>query len=185
VRACTWGLDLEQLDDEADRVPRRIRLDLPEQIVRPGRGTSTTTSWPTTSSLTATRHSAEHEFDDLSERVNNSIKYVSPDLFGFTIRALIAAGEGSTGRTAEVAHRASRRPAPMTSACGWAPSPLMAIDTDYVARDQLDASNDSHFWRVQAAWYLSKRTSFIANVVALKNKGHGQRALLRHRRARA
>lgn len=53
----------------------------------------------------------------------------------------------------------------------WAAMPLLTMDFDYTAKDQLDTDNDAHFWRVQAAYSLSKRTSFIANIVALKNKG--------------
>ena len=162
------------------------------------------------------------EFDYLSELVNNSIKYVSPDFGGFTARGLLAAGEGVTGRTYEIAlnykigglsvggsyrnakglngeadklstvgvsytigdfrphagwsssdSKASGFPKAHAYDVGvqWAPTPVLALDFDYVAKDQLDTDNDAHFARVQAAYYLSKRTSFIANVVGLKNKG--------------
>jgi predicted porin len=42
---------------------------------------------------------------------------------------------------------------------------------DYVVRDQRDTDNDSSYWRVGADYYLSKRTSLFANIVALRNKG--------------
>ena len=43
------------------------------------------------------------EFDYLSDLVNNAIKYVSPEIAGFTLHALAAPGEGVTGRTGEAA----------------------------------------------------------------------------------
>jgi predicted porin len=52
-----------------------------------------------------------------------------------------------------------------------APVAQLTTDFDYIAKDRVGTDNDAHFWRVQAAYYLSKRTSFIANVVALKNNG--------------
>lgn len=176
------------------------------------------------------------EFDYLSDLVVNSAKYVSPDIYGFTVRGLVAPGEGVTGRTYEVAVQytlgglnvgasyrnakgANQKTDKLTSggisytigdfrphigysvsdsqasggtggpnrtdplspglpkAKAWdvgvsyAPTPVLLFDVDYVGRDQVDTSNDSHFFRVQAQYFLSKRTSFLANVVALKNKG--------------
>lgn len=54
---------------------------------------------------------------------------------------------------------------------GWVASTPWIVDLDYVAKDQLDSPNDAHFWRVQVQYFLSKRTSFMANVVWLKNEG--------------
>jgi len=41
------------------------------------------------------------EFAYISDLVDNAIKYASPNMGGLQLRALVAAGEGSTGRTAE------------------------------------------------------------------------------------
>jgi len=162
------------------------------------------------------------EFGYISDLVNNAVKYVSPDMSGFKLRALVAPGEGTVGRTMEIAGNfkgagfnvgASYRSAkglngeidrltalgasyvisnfrphlgwsesdskgsalPKARAydvgVSWAAVPLLTMDFDYVAKDQLDSDNDAHFWRVQVAYSLSKRTSVFANVVALKNKG--------------
>lgn len=43
------------------------------------------------------------EFDYLSDLVDNAVKYVSPEVAGFTFRALAAPGEGASGRTGEAA----------------------------------------------------------------------------------
>jgi general bacterial porin, GBP family len=43
------------------------------------------------------------EFGFISDLVDNSVKYVSPNMAGFVVRGLLGAGEGVTGRTAEVA----------------------------------------------------------------------------------
>jgi general bacterial porin, GBP family len=53
----------------------------------------------------------------------------------------------------------------------WTPNSPLVMDFDYVAKDQLDSHNDAHFWRVQATYFLSKRTSVYANVVRLANEG--------------
>lgn len=42
------------------------------------------------------------EFGFISDLVNNAVKYVSPDMGGLTLQALVAAGEGTTGRTSEI-----------------------------------------------------------------------------------
>ncbi|MEJ8858501.1 porin [Variovorax robiniae] len=53
----------------------------------------------------------------------------------------------------------------------WTPNAPWVVDLDYVAKDQLDTDNDAHFWRVQATYFFSKRTSVYANVVLLQNDG--------------
>ena len=53
----------------------------------------------------------------------------------------------------------------------WTPNTPWALDFDYVAKDQLGTGNDAHFWRVQAQYFLSKRTSLMGNLVWLKNDG--------------
>lgn len=42
------------------------------------------------------------DFGYISDLVDNSAKYVSPTLGGFTVQGLVAAGEGTTGRTGEI-----------------------------------------------------------------------------------
>jgi general bacterial porin, GBP family len=163
------------------------------------------------------------EFGFISDLVDNSVKYVSPKLGGFVLRGLVGAGEGTTGRTGEVAltygagpfsavvsYRNARNVAdtaadelttagvsfaidtvrlhggisladPKASALRearaydvgvvWTATPTLIATLDYVARDQSDTDNDSSFWRVGADYYLSKRTSLFANLVALDNKG--------------
>ncbi|MBS0452636.1 MAG: porin [Proteobacteria bacterium] len=53
----------------------------------------------------------------------------------------------------------------------WSPNAPWVVDADYVVKDQLSSGNDAHFWRIQAQYYLSKRTSLMGNVVWLKNDG--------------
>ncbi|QIL82612.1 porin [Diaphorobacter sp. HDW4A] len=52
------------------------------------------------------------------------------------------------------------------------PSANANLTLDYVARDQRGTDNDSRFVRLGGEYFLSKRTSFIANVVSLTNKGN-------------
>ncbi|MBF5005202.1 porin [Diaphorobacter caeni] len=52
------------------------------------------------------------------------------------------------------------------------PSANANITLDYVARDQRGTGDDSRFVRLGGEYFLSKRTSFIANVVSLTNKGN-------------
>ncbi|CAN5682626.1 hypothetical protein BH09PSE5_BH09PSE5_12840 [soil metagenome] len=42
------------------------------------------------------------EFGFISDLINNAVKYVSPTISGLTVSALVAPGEGATGRTYEV-----------------------------------------------------------------------------------
>jgi predicted porin len=162
------------------------------------------------------------EFAFISDLVDNSVKYVSPNLGGFVLRGLVAPGEGVTGSTAEVALTYGAGPfsgsvsyrkaknlagaADTLSTAGlsytidkvrlhggvsyadpkaaglpearaydvgvvWTATPSVTATLDYVVRDQRDTDNDSSFWRVGADYYLSKRTSLFANIVALRNKG--------------
>ena len=162
------------------------------------------------------------EFGYISDLVANSVKYVSPDFNGFTVRGLVGAGEGTTGRTYEVALRyatgpfsaavsyrnarglsgatdkltsggasyafgpvrvhgglsyadlqASGHPKARAYDVGvaWTATPALVATLDYIARDQRGTDNDSAFWRLGADYYLSKRTSLIANLVSLDNKG--------------
>ncbi|MDB5731911.1 MAG: hypothetical protein JWQ03_1806 [Variovorax sp.] len=53
----------------------------------------------------------------------------------------------------------------------WLVHPQGNLTLDYVARDQQGTRDDSAFLRLGGEYYLSKRTSVIANLVALKNKG--------------
>ncbi len=162
------------------------------------------------------------EFGYISDLVDNSVKYISPKFGGFTLRGLVGAGEGTTGRTAEVAlsyavgnfsgavsYRNARNLAgaadKLTSAglsyafgpvrlhggisyadpraaalpkaraydvgVAWTATPSLIATLDYVARDQRGTDNDTSFWRIGADYYLSKRSSLFANLVALDNKG--------------
>lgn len=54
----------------------------------------------------------------------------------------------------------------------WSPDGLpVSVALDYVGRDQRSTGNDSHFWRLGADYFLSKRTSIFVTLVALENKG--------------
>lgn len=162
------------------------------------------------------------EFGAISSLVDNAVKYVSPSWDGLTVRGIVAPGEGTTGRTTELALNyrgaqweaglssrsakalngasdtlqavglsytlgnwrvhgghaqarpaASGLPKASTTDLGlvWTATPLLVTTLDYVARNQKGTGNDSHFWRVGAEYYLSKRTTLLGNLVVLNNQG--------------
>ncbi len=161
------------------------------------------------------------EFGFLSDLVNNSVKYVSPNFGGLQARALYGVGEGETGRTVEVGANYEAGPVSVGATyrsaknlagkedklsaigasyafgsvrlhAGWADSDPQALGLpkaraydlglvwnvsawvwtlDYVARDQRDTNDDSHFVRLQGDYNISKRTSLFGNLVALSNEG--------------
>jgi predicted porin len=54
----------------------------------------------------------------------------------------------------------------------WSPNGFpVSFAFDYVGRDQRSSRNDSHFWRLGADYFLSKRTAIFVTLVALENKG--------------
>lgn len=163
------------------------------------------------------------EFGYISDLVDNAVKYVSPNLGGFTVRALAGLGEGVNGRTFEfggeyaagpvgvaLTYRDAKNAADtasdkLTSAgvsyafgparvhagyssadpkasglpkakawdvgIAYSATPALVATFDYVKRDQSGTPDDSAFWRIGADYYLSKRTSLMANIVSLDNKG--------------
>ncbi|MDH1701492.1 porin [Comamonas terrigena] len=168
------------------------------------------------------------EFAAISDTVINSVKYVSPNYGGVTVRGLYGFGERVTGRIAELAVNyaaggplemgatyrtqkdingyntqlstvgasyklpstawgdwrvhggyawskpqlpGSHRTAAYDVGLVWSPASNTNITLDYVARDQKGTANDSRFVRLGGEYFLSKRTSVIANLIALQNKG--------------
>lgn len=162
------------------------------------------------------------EFGFISDLVDNSVKYVTPNFSGFQARALVGAGEGTTGRTVELGANYENGPlsvgatvrraknaagatdkldslgasyafGPVRVHAGWSNADLQAsalpkarawdlgvewrsdqaivAQLDYVVRDQSGTNNDSKFIRLQADYFLSKRTALFGNLIKLTNDG--------------
>lgn len=160
-------------------------------------------------------------FGHISDLNDNAVKYVSPSFDGLQARALVAAGEGTTGRTMEVAinhagrtlegaasyrtakaanglantlttvagsytlgdlrwrggvSRAELKASGLPDARAYAIGVVWKLGSvdliaDHVVRDERGTGNDSRFTRLHADYFLSKRTSLFATVVALDNRG--------------
>lgn len=163
------------------------------------------------------------EFGFISDLVNNAVKYTSPTLGGLVVKAMVAAGEGTTGKTYELGgnyaagpfaaaltyrnakNTAGTRADKLTSggvsyaigpvrlhgayssadpkATGlpkataydlgvvFTATPALFVTLDVVNRDQKGTINDTRFYRLGADYFLSKRTSIIANLIKMDNKG--------------